>query len=457
MGEALDLVEQLFERAQHNGKLLLDPDLDLFKPIADKQPLFAQWRRHTLEVESILAADGKTKHLVWKLARDEMLNPSDATNRLTQNKTVEYLEVQCAAGLHKMHDPRLALQNKLSSQGGSCSVGVSDAAHRDMIGVHATNDELAESVFGTYDMILRRCPGISMEAASAVAQSVRSKMLALGDHVARRKAASRPKQVACESWFYKLPEREQEALVELARKTVKEMRDIDSTDHRALDEYHSARRKTNEADELDALFTQYALALSFFERWCKRGVETTGQITSILNGFGDRNQEKLDWLREQIEMRTIGLSWSDWSTPWSSAANDHVGTVDQLRSYLKDVLAEEKALLDKGLLPCKQRALASNSDLKAECPAPQLKRKTFKTLGTPTVQAGALSSDATELDPEVILAAAEQRRAELEARGEIDWVCDRQPLRDRTRPNTRQRISRQDTRSAMAVPAQNVR
>lgn len=45
-----------------------------------------------------------------------------------------------------------------------------------------------------------------------------------------------------------------------------------------------ARRKSNEEEELDALFTRYALALSFFERWCKRGVESVGQIIRALNG-----------------------------------------------------------------------------------------------------------------------------------------------------------------------------
>lgn len=427
MGEALDLVEQLFLRAQHDGSILLDANLDLFRPIADKQPLFDQWRRHSFEEETVLAADGVTKHLVWKLVRDELLIPVDATNALTRAKTIEYLEVQCAAALRKMHEPKLALHNKLTSQNGVYAVGVSEEAHADMIGVHATNDELAESVFGTYDMILRRCPGISMEAASAVAQSVRSKMLTFGDHVARRKQSRRPKEEASVSGFHKLPEREQEALVEFARRTVKEMRDVDRADHRALDEYHAARRKTNEQDELDALFTQYALALSFFERWCKRGVETANQISSTLCGYGERNQDKLDWLREQIEMRTIGLSWSGWSTPWSSSTDEHVGTVEQLRDHLKEVMAEEKALERKGMLPSKERALASKDGLKEECPPPQLRRKTYKALGTPTVQAGALSCDKIDLDPQQLLAAAEQRREDLEARGEIDWVCDRQP------------------------------
>lgn len=189
-----------------------------------------------------------------------------------------------------MHDKKLALCDKLTSQDGANCVGKTSDEHEDTAGCHATNDVLAESVFRTYDMLLRRCPGISMEAASGVAQAVRSMMLSVGDHVNRRKESRRVKQSEAVGWFYKLPDKEQEALVELARTTVKEMRDIDRGDHRELDEYHKHRRKTNEAEELDALFTRYALALSFFERWCKRGVSSVVEVASALAGFRERTQ-----------------------------------------------------------------------------------------------------------------------------------------------------------------------
>jgi hypothetical protein len=127
-------------------------------------------------------------------------------------------------------------------------------------------------------------------------------------------------------------------------------------------------------------------------------------------------------------MRVVGLSWSDWATPWSSSKDEQVGTVAQLVAHLKQVLAVENKLRACDELPCKERALRSADALAEECPAPQLKRKTFKSLGTPTVQADALSDDKIELSPGEALAAAQARRAELEAAGEIDWVHDRQPF-----------------------------
>lgn len=129
-----------------------------------------------------------------------------------------------------------------------------------------------------------------MEAASGVAQAVRSKFLSQSDHIARRKVGTRKIEEDRIGWMHRLPEHEQEALVELARTTVKECRDVDRVDHKALDEYHRSRRKTNEEEELDALFTQYALALSFFERWQKHGVQLAGEVTQVLTSYGDRQQ-----------------------------------------------------------------------------------------------------------------------------------------------------------------------
>lgn len=138
-------------------------------------------------------------------------------------------------------------------------------------------------------------------------------------------------------------------------------------------------------------------------------------------------QDKLDWLREQIEMRCVGLSWTDWKTPWSSSSDESVGTVAHLCDHLKEVIAHEEALDARGMLPSKEHALESVDALKAECPAPQMRRKTFKALGTPTVQADALSNERIQLSADELASKAQRRRIELENAGEIDWVADRQP------------------------------
>lgn len=121
------------------------------------------------------------------------------------------------------------------------------------------------------------------------------------------------------------------------------------------------------------------------------------------------------------------MSWTNWSTKWSSSSDANVGSIEDLRNHLKAMLEEEKLLQTRGLLPCKERALQNNEALKAECPLPQMLRKTFKTLGTPPAQADALSNDRTEITPEELRQRADRKRCELEAAGQIDMVQDRQP------------------------------
>ena len=58
---------------------------------------------------------------------------------------------------------------------------------------------------------------------------------------------------------------------------------------------------------------------------------------------------------------------------------------------------------------------------------PVMKRKSFKELGTPTVQAAALANTVQEFSADELLALAERKREQLEADGEIDRVGDEQP------------------------------
>ena len=80
MGPVLDTVEQLFERAAHDGSILLDPNLNIFKDVAASQSAYREYVKHVYEEDTVLSPDGKTKHLQYKLARDELFNPTDESN-----------------------------------------------------------------------------------------------------------------------------------------------------------------------------------------------------------------------------------------------------------------------------------------------------------------------------------------------------------------------------------------
>ena len=72
-------------------------------------------------------------------------------------------------------------------------------------------------------------------------------------------------------------------------------------------------------------------------------------------------------------MRTRGLQWIEFRTKWGSKLDDEVGTVPELTNHLKEILAVERERTKKGELP-------------TAAPAPIMKRKSFKELGTPTAQ-----------------------------------------------------------------------
>ena len=153
-----------------------------------------------------------------------------------------YLEVQCVAGLRKLHDPKLAIAAKLTSLDGEECVGKMAEAHADLQSTSATNDPLAEGTFGTYKSVRRQCPGLGMQKSSAISQSVISKHMATDDAVLHRVRKARtqteqrlgvrkPKPAPSGmGYFNRLPHLEQKALIDMARSTRKEMRALDQAD-----------------------------------------------------------------------------------------------------------------------------------------------------------------------------------------------------------------------------------
>ena len=75
MGPVLDLVEGLLERVAADGEVLLDPSLDIFASIAEKQPRFRKWRAELL-IDTVLALDGVTKHPWYTTVLKEAQTPT---------------------------------------------------------------------------------------------------------------------------------------------------------------------------------------------------------------------------------------------------------------------------------------------------------------------------------------------------------------------------------------------
>ena len=342
MGPVLDTVEELFERAARDGSVLLDPNLNVFKDVAASQPAYRDYLKNVYEEDTVLSPDGKTKHMQYKLAHDELFSPTDESNQRTRQLTIEYLQVQAAAAITKLHDTRTVLPEYLTSQDGAKCWAKMAQAHADTKGTEASNDKFSESVFGVFDRMLKTFFGISREAASGLSQAVRAKSFSLGDTVLRRKQRDPPPPGL--GYFFTLPVEEQEALVEYARISVRDSRKVDAAHNAEVAAYVKSKVKTSSEDELKALITEWGYGMSFFERWQERGVRSVSQLAAGLRSLDAKTTEpddvrsatqaKLDWLREQIEMRTRGLQWVDFKAKWSSSLDAHVGSVEELTAQV---------------------------------------------------------------------------------------------------------------------------
>ena len=128
----------------------------------------------------------------------------------------------------------------------------------------------------------------------------------------------------------------------------------------------------------------------------------------------DSNQLKLDYLREQIEMRVIVLGFDEFATKWSSNKDEKLGSVDDLTAHLTEILMEEE-----------QRRVSC--ELPDAAVVPVMRRKTFKELGTATPQALELAGQVKELPRDELLKRAKEQRERLEQLGELDRAGDIMP------------------------------
>ena len=173
MGPVLDRIESTLERGSRDGAVLLSSaPLAIYESMAAEQPAFKEYLEWLYEKKTVRSPNGKKKYLLYKDVLDELLDPQDEDNAATRELAIDFLRAACAEGLAKLHDKRTVLPKYLSSQDGELSFEKQAQAHLDTMGCELSNDKFAESVFGTFDRMLKRHEGISREGAAALTHAM---------------------------------------------------------------------------------------------------------------------------------------------------------------------------------------------------------------------------------------------------------------------------------------------
>ena len=120
---------------------------------------------------------------------------------------------------------------------------------------------------------------------------------------------------------------------------------------------------------LDATVERYAAALELYNAWRAQGGRDA-KVLDVVLADNKSDNDQLAELRRQIEMRTVGLGWTEFATKWGFLTDEkRQKEADLRRVLIDDILPHEHA----------QRRLKK---LPAAAVPPQLKPRALKVLGT---------------------------------------------------------------------------
>jgi len=278
--------------------------------------------------------------------------------------------------------------------------------------VSGCNDAV-ESKFAAADFVMRTYRGISVLNASGIVQQRTAHdfdrpLLIVSDRRKRKaKSADPPTHEKTTAGFFwsGLNTELRHSLVGMVRAEPPHALKVGRGEKHEHDIEKMARREEAVQKLLNATVERYAAALELYDVWANP--EQSVRDAAALEGMTET--EQIAELRRQIEMRTVGLGWTEFETKWGYSTDAKKEKVADLRRMLvEDILPHEAALRRLKKLP------------KAAVP-PQLKPRALKVLGTE--DADALRLEAENLfNLDSLLPKVEAARSRREAQGISDRV-----------------------------------
>ena len=320
MSWVLDLVEKGMEKIVADPTCALDLNFDIFGPVAVEVPEFKEWWAELLQ-RKVKAADGKTEYFYVQEVLRRARSPEAGTGEKQATPvTLEIIKAQAERCIEKLHDKRLALADKLESQGGVNSYTRNSDAHARTTGAHTTNDSV-ENKFAAADYFMRFFRGMSVVNVSGLVQQRTAhdfdRPLRIVSDRRKRKATAAAQDEAetlQAGFFWRLQQPMRHALMQMARRGADGARKAGRADKRAHDEEKLARREEALQRQLVLAVDRYAEALELYDQWATQGVRDQKQLAAALKGKSAT--EKIAELRRQIEMRTLGCGWTHFKVKW---------------------------------------------------------------------------------------------------------------------------------------------
>ena len=379
IGRAVDSLHTACGQILDDIKLIHDEQfmMHLFDDLANELPEFKDFLKYQFEDEKIeFIAESKTKSVPYKKLIDELFSPKDDDNKDSTVILEKVAMLAIEAILRELEDQTKATYKYLSLSGSPfsfdhCPEDVKNA----MLGMMAVND-LAESSFAGVTAQVQCYGRIGMHSVAAVSDMSRNDFLT---RPTTKKAISNDQR----GLFHEMPEELRITAVMVAMEDAPETRQSNNKSVELQREFKRKKEEIKKQKGLENASDEYIEALIYYSMWDSEACWKTN--SDIVNGLKNlkHKKDKLQALKDNIQIRYKGFGWDEWKTHWS-----HGGislSIPELTRRLKDLIKKEKT--DKTPIPEKPKV-----------PIPQ--RKNTPILGTMSAQRAKLDTKTMDNEDE---------------------------------------------------------
>ena len=340
MGKALTLLHDAFVDVQGDGALLLDDIfiMNIFSPLYEEIPPLKEYLNYHFE-EKEGNVIGSCKEHERVLAIDEAMAELFFPQKMENRQTTEFCK-ELAVGvattlLTELTDPKKSTSNYIND-GLLAFNNLTDAEKKASLGMRANNDP-SEGIFATFTDVLCNSGRISIDSAAAIGQARYNKDLYRnhGCYVSGKKGRGNDESTE-NGPFHALPEKLQDSLLAIAKKSGKKCRKKFTASLRRQREARAEKAANAiamklQSTEKDLINISYLYQKFFSPRCWKTVSQALDEFEKLTS-----KKDKLECVKEQILIRYLGLGWEEAHHPWSK--NKHHYTASELLKHLCEIV-----------------------------------------------------------------------------------------------------------------------